>query len=115
MAAYPIHYACGHIRNHIFHKPENAAHHQGIVTRRSEHCPQCLFAQNRVQREKMAMDVDQMAAYAASAIAVLSKERNLDVPAMALGEAGIVTLTYPDGQVFEIRVTMLHGIDKESR
>jgi hypothetical protein len=61
------------------------------------------------------MSLEQMAAVAAGAIGVMSKERGLGIPEMALGEAGTVTLTYPDGQVFEVRVTMLHGIDKEPR
>lgn len=58
------------------------------------------------------MSLEQMAWYAAIAISIRGQEINLGVPTMTRKENDGVTLTYPDGQVFEVRVTMLHGIDK---
>jgi len=59
------------------------------------------------------MSLEEMAAVAAAAITVLGSGKGVGYPEMALQDTGVVTLTYPDGQVFEVRVTMLKGIDKQ--
>jgi hypothetical protein len=61
------------------------------------------------------MSLDEMVLAAASQIVILSRWKNVGTPDTSINEPGVALLTYPDGQVFEVRVTMLHGIDKEPR